>query len=139
MLAFSEAAFFAEERLPQFADYLRQRFDLAAQRTHIQTSMPPLPAMAVPIDLLFSDFMHGPNDILQILGTCLSGMAAPSSIFSYSASTSFPSYALLELLVPQLNQGRLPRMLLEFVPQEKRAATEAFVAVSRFDLIHMTE
>ena len=142
VLASEAATFHAEERLPQFADYLdylRRRFDLAGQLTHIQTSMPPFPVMAEPIDLLFSDFMHGPNDILQVLGTYLSAMAPACSIFIDSASTSFPSYALLELLVPQLNQGRLPRMLLEFVPPERRAATEAFISASRFDLIHMTE
>ncbi len=138
----NEGVFTQEETFATFAEYigyLRTRFGLSEQLTHIDTSMPPFPMMDQPIDLLFSDFMHGPNDILQILGTYLSSMAASSSIFIDSASTSFPSYALLELLVPQLNQGRMPQMLLEFIPQAQHEACTAFVRASRFDLIHMTE
>jgi hypothetical protein len=134
--------FTADEKLPAFADYvkyLRERFGVAEQLTHIAASMPPFPHLEKPIDLLFSDFMHGPNEILQVLGTYLAGMAPASSIFIDAASTSFPSYALLELLVPQLNQGKLPRMLAEFIPEPRIEATREFVRLSRFDLIHMTE
>ena len=134
--------FAAEEKLPVFSDYLdhlRKRFGLAAHLTHMQCSMPPFPLMERPIDMLFSDFKHGPNDILQIIGAYLGGMAASSSIFIDSASTHFPSYALLELLVPQLNQGRLPKMLLECIPEAQREASLALVRASHFDLIHMTE
>jgi predicted O-methyltransferase YrrM len=134
--------FTPEETHLDFGDYLRylrERFGLTEQLTHLPTSLPPFPVMDQPIDLLFSDFMHGPNDILQILGTYLSSMAPSSSIFIDSASTSFPSYALLELLVPQLNQGRMPQMLLEFVHPTQHEACVALVRNSRFDLIHMTE
>lgn len=142
VLSENEDVFTADEKFPVLGDYLaylRERFGLSAHLTHIPSSMPPLPLMDQPIDMLFSDFSHGPNDILQILGTYLGGMAASSSIFIDSASTSFPSYAMLELLVPQLNQGRLPQMLLEFIPEERREASWAFVRGSRFDLIHVTE
>ena len=83
--------------------------------------------------------MHGPNDILRILGSYLGGMVPASSIFIDSAPTSFPSYALLELLIPQLNQGKLPQMLVECIPEAQRETCAAFVRNSRFDLIHMTE
>jgi hypothetical protein len=89
VLAENTGIFTPEETHSDFADYLRylrERFGLTQQLTHISTSLPPFPVMDQPIDLLFSDYMHGPNDILQILGTYLSSMAT---------STSFPSYALL--------------------------------------------
>lgn len=142
VLANNPGVFAPDEALPAFADYvahLRSRFGLAEHLTHIAHTMPPLPRMDQPVDMLFSDFSHGPNDILLILGTYLGGMAPASSIFIDSASTSFPSYALLELLVPQLNQGKLPQMLLECVPEAQREATWKLVRTSRFDLIHMTE
>jgi hypothetical protein len=142
VLATNQDVFTAEESLPGFADYLnylRQRFGVAEQLTYIPHSMPPFPSLDQPIDMLFSDFMHGPNDIMQILGHYLSAMAQASSIFIDSASTSFPSFAILELLVPQLNQGRVPQMLLESVPQAQREATVEMVRSRRFDLIHMTE
>jgi hypothetical protein len=41
--------------------------------------------------------------------------------------------------MPQLNQGRMPQMLLEFIPQAQRDACATLVRNSRFDLIHMTE
>ena len=142
VLAGNEAAFAPDERIPVFTDYvahLRQRFGVADQLTHIAHSIPPFPRLEQPIDMLFSDFMHGPNDILQILGHYLGCMAPASSIFIDSASTSFPSYALLELLVPQMNQGRLPQMLMELIPEPQLEATLKLVRASRFDLIHMTE
>jgi predicted O-methyltransferase YrrM len=142
VLSENEETFTADEKLAVFGDYfgyLRERFDLTKHLTHIAHSIPPFPRMDQPIDMLFSDFMHSPNDILQILGTYLGGMAASSSIFIDSASTSFPSYALLELLIPQLNQGRLPQMLLECIPEAQLEATWKMVRASRFDLIHVTE
>lgn len=142
VLSTNQDVFTAEEALPGFADYLnylRERFGLVEQLTYIPCSMPPFPLLEQPIDMLFSDFMHGPNDIIQILGTYLSRMAQASSIFIDSASTSFPSYAMLELLVPQLNQGRVPQMLMEVVPQAQRDALVETVRSRRFDLIHMTE
>lgn len=142
VLSNNKDVFTPDETIPVFTDYVgyvRERFGLTEQLTHVAHSIPPFPRMEQPIDMLFSDFMHGPNDILQILGTYLGSMAGASSIFIDSASTSFPSYAMLELLIPQLNQGRLPQMLLECIPEAQLEATWQMVRASRFDLIHVTE
>jgi len=103
----------AQKKLSKYSPEVRERsvrmgFGVAEQLTHIPRSMPLFQRVDQPIDMSFSDFMHDLNDILQILGTYLSGMENTSSIFIDSVSTSFPSYALLELLVPQLNQVKLP-------------------------------
>jgi hypothetical protein len=64
-----------------------------------------------PIDLVFSDFRHGPSDILGILGCFLPRMSPASSILIDSAPTFWPSYLLLERLIPLLNEGRIPAAL----------------------------
>ena len=88
-----------------------------------------------PIDLLFSDFMHGPKDILALLAHFLPRMAAASSIFIDSASTIWSSYLLLEMLVAQLNCGKVPKAL-----QDRCAVDLRDVIVNRrIVLVHLTE
>jgi hypothetical protein len=87
------------------------------------------------IDLLFSDFMHGPAELLSILGHFLPRMAPASSIFLDSAPTAWPSYLLLEQLAAQLDRGRIPRAL-----QERCAVDlEPLMRDRRIVLVHLTE
>jgi hypothetical protein len=88
-----------------------------------------------PVDLLFSDFNHGPSAILDILGHFLPRMADASSIFIDGASTSWPSYLLLEQLVEQLNRGVIPRLLQDRCSQDLRIALEG----RRIVLVHLTK
>jgi predicted O-methyltransferase YrrM len=130
------------QRAMDFSAYLaslQTEFGLEDWLQPVHGSMPPLPAFDQPIDLLFSDFSHGPNELLQILGQYLPGMSASSSVFLDSASTSFASYAMLELLVQQLNAGKIPRMLLTQVGAQRQGALWEQVRTSRYDLIHMVE
>lgn len=88
-----------------------------------------------PIDLLFSDFRHGPEDILAILGHFLPQMSPASSIFIDSAPTAWPSYLLLEQLVGQLNRGQIPRAL-----QDRCAVDlQPLLRNSRIILMNLTE
>jgi hypothetical protein len=87
------------------------------------------------IDLLFSDFMHGPTDILTILGHFLPRMSPASSILIDSAPTAWPSYLLLEQLVAQLNRGQVPRALQE----RSRADLREVIRNIRIVLVHLTE
>ena len=142
ILGHSADLFTPEQRALDFAGYMADliaRFGLEKHLEFIGRAMPPYPAMGQKLDLLFSDFRHGPNDILAILGHFLPQMAASSSVFIDSASTSFPSYALLELLVPQLNGGKVPLMLLDATPAEQQEALREQVRGSRYTLMHMVE
>jgi len=65
------------------------------------------------VDILFSDFSHGPLDIIMLLSTYLECMSECSVMMFDSASTYYPSYQMLEQLVPMLNAGRVPQSLLE--------------------------
>lgn len=142
ILGHSPELFTPEQRTLDFAGYMAgliERFGLEEQLEFIERAMPPYPAMGQKLDLLFSDFRHGPNDILAILGHFLPQMAASSSVFIDSASTSFPSYALLELLVTQLNAGKVPLMLLATTPADQQEALREQVRGSRYTLMHLVE
>jgi len=131
-----------EERKESHAAFFNDvldRFGLAPQVTFIPRKVPPFPRIDGKIDLLFSDFLHGPNMILSLLGYFLPRMSRASSILIDSASTAFPSYALLEILIGQLNDGKLPQALLEMTHEDDRAAVTDFVRSSRFTLVHLTE
>ncbi len=71
------------------------------------------PFAGAPIDLLFSDFCHGPAEVLSLLGHFLPRMSPASSILIDSAPTYWPSYLLLEQLVAQLARGQIPAALQE--------------------------
>jgi hypothetical protein len=88
-----------------------------------------------PIDLLFSDFQHGPDDILSILGHFLPRMSAASSILIDSAPTAWTSYLLLELLVTELNKGQIPDALQKRCPVD----LSALMRNRRIVLVHLTE
>jgi hypothetical protein len=87
------------------------------------------------VDLLFSDFKHGPHDILGILGHFLPRMAPASSLFIDSASTAWPSYLLLEQVIAHLNAGHIPAAL-----QDRSAVDLGPVMRNRrVVLVHITE
>jgi hypothetical protein len=88
-----------------------------------------------PIDLLFSDFSHGPEDVLALLGHFLPRMAPASSILIDSAPTYWPSYLLLEQLVAQLNAGHVPLALQERSPVDLGPVLRN----RRVVLVHLTE
>jgi hypothetical protein len=88
-----------------------------------------------PVDMLFSDFNHGPSAILELLGHFLPRMARASSVFIDGASTSWPSYLLLEQLVEQLNQARVPALL-----QDRCSVDLASIMRNRrIVLVHLTK
>jgi hypothetical protein len=89
----------------------------------------------VPVDLLFSDFQHGPSAILGILGGFLPKMALASSIFIDSASTSLPSYLLLENLVTQLQRGVVPLLLQDHAAVDLQECLRN----RRITLVHITK
>jgi predicted O-methyltransferase YrrM len=142
ILEHSPDLFTPRQRTLDFAGYMADmiaQFGLQQHLEFIGRTMPPYPVLGQKLDLLFSDFRHGPNDILEILGHFLPRMADSSSVFIDSASTSFPSYAMLELLVGQLNAGKLPAMLLRTTPVDQHEALWQQVRSSRYTLMHMVE
>lgn len=87
------------------------------------------------IDLVFSDFKHGPSDIVKLLAQLLPRMAPASSIFIHSASTAWNSYLLLENLCMHLNSGRVPQMMQKIASVDLHAR----IVNRKFTLVHLTD
>jgi predicted O-methyltransferase YrrM len=85
------------------------------------------------IDILFSDFDHGPDTIQNIVISCLDKVSDESIIFIDSASTYYPSYLFLESLVNKLNSNGLVDSL------SLNDKAEEFVSKSKFSLVHLIE
>ncbi len=86
-----------------------------------------------PVDLLLSDFNHGPETVLRLLAGWLGRMAPSSSIFFDSASTWWPTWLALEKAVEHLSAGRVPRLF-----EEWGADLDRLVRRRRFTLVHLT-
>jgi hypothetical protein len=91
------------------------------------------------IDMLFSDFAHGPGDILDLLALALPYMSEYSSIFIDSASTYLLSYFMLEQVIDQLNAGKLPHRFGQGRTSDERQRLLQLIAERRFQLVHLFE
>lgn len=89
-----------------------------------------------PIDILFSDFAHGPSDVLQLLAEFLPQMNSYSKIYIDSASTHYGSYHTLEKVIDMLNQNTIPRSISE---RAKNDTIRDIVNQSQFQLDHIVE
>jgi len=142
ILAKEPEAFLPEERHERFEDYFRYlvgAFELEAQITWLPQAMPPFPSPGEPIDLLFSDFQHGPDNILDILAFYLPRLTEAGSLFIDSAPTHFASYAMLEILVPLLQAGKIPARLWDRMELPHREPTLEWVRRRSFQLVHLVE
>ena len=127
---------------PSYGDFIRsqaQVLGLSEHMTLIEANVPPYPAPNKSIDLLFSDFRHDPNGIIQLLATYLPLMSEASSVYIDSAPTYYPSYLFLEQLVGMFNQGRVPEHLLRAAGKTNRQKLLQIVPHRRFTLVHITE
>jgi predicted O-methyltransferase YrrM len=86
------------------------------------------------LDLVFSDFSHGPDTVLLLLAHLLPRLSAGGSIFIDSASTYWPSYLLLEHLATLLNRGEVPEALRALRPDIDR-----YLQRRRLTLVHLTK
>ncbi|SRR6266568_3187269 len=116
--------------LDKYLTFIHEKIDLDEER-HFDH----YPFGDKTIDLLFSDFRHGPMAILAILGHFLPRMSPTSSIFIDSAPTDWRSYLLLEQLIAQLNSGQIPRLLQDRSPVDLSQVMKN----RRIVLVHLTE
>ncbi len=97
------------------------------------------PFLAEPIDFLFHDITRGPDDILDLLYLFLPRLSESASVFIDSASTSLTGYLVLERLVDQLNQSKVPRRFLLGQSEPIRRKLCDLVINRRFRLMHLIE
>ena len=89
-----------------------------------------------PIDILFSDFAHGPEDIIKLLSEFLPQMNEVSKIYIDSASTHYASYHTLEKLVDMFNNNIIPLSILQLSTHEK---IHQVIHTHQFKLDHIIE
>jgi hypothetical protein len=92
-----------------------------------------------PIDLLFSDYMHSPDFVHNIVRGFLPRMAATSSIFIDSASSHVPSFLTLERMIECFNEQKIPKRILQGMSESDVSITRRLLSESRFRLMHLME
>lgn len=86
------------------------------------------------IDILFSDFAHGPFDIVKLIGDYLPKMSDDSYMFFDSASTHYGSYHTLETIVDCFNNGKIPKVFKDI-----NANLKEKIFNCKFQLNHIVE
>jgi predicted O-methyltransferase YrrM len=119
----------------EYADYINNLinyFKLSDSVTFInnQINLSNLPNN---IDIIFSDFAHGPKDIVSMLPDMLLKCADSSVIMFDSASTYYSSYHTLEAIVALFNAGKIPASMKSSEQLQKKIST------SKFTIQHMLE
>lgn len=132
------------------ADYLQALFRYGGVADHVDYRhatlspgtdelLPPEANVGGRIDLLYSDFSHGPEEVMDILAYFLPLMSECSSIFIDSASTHMPAFLVLERVIAQLNAGKVPKRFLEVESKERRWSLFQCVTQRTFRLMHLIE
>jgi hypothetical protein len=137
---------------PNLADFVRTLFDLTGVADHVtpieksinlsagMADILPQPVReGQTIDMLFSDFAHGPGEILDLTAAMLPHMSEYSSIFIDSASTYLLSFFMLEQVVEQLNVGKLPHRFTQGRDYAERQRLLQTICERRFKLVHLIE
>jgi hypothetical protein len=124
---------------PNYSDYVTNLISTFNLNAQIDFKHSEINAVEIPfgVDILFSDFSHGPLDILMLFSKYLVNMSDYSVMMFDSASTFYPSYLMLEQLIPMLNSGRIPNSMLEHTPDSE--ALEHKIKRSSFTLQHIVE
>jgi len=131
-----------EELKPTFREYFDAmvcRHGLEGHVNFIETSFPPYPAPEKEFDFIFSDFKHGPANLLDILGFYLPKMADTSNFFIDSAPSLFGSYMMLQELMSIFRRGQVPELLLQRTSQEEIDKLRQFVQTRSIQAIPITE
>ena len=126
---------FYREDYVEYIAALLEHFQLP--RLQFQHSTVQYQSLPEGIDILFSDYAHSPLNILALLADVLPKMSSTSLIMIDSASTYYPSYALLEQLVDEFNAGRVPTTLLNVVQDQTQFQER--VRQTQFSLQHLVE
>lgn len=131
-----------EEWCPDQREYMSrmvERLGLGGHLKFLPGSMPPFPGIEAKVDLLFSDFRHGPEIIIKLMAHFLPVMADCSSILIDSAPTLLSSRQLLQRLTDYFNRGRIPPFLEEMIDPARRADAQRLVGRSKFTLTDLME
>ena len=92
------------------------------------------------IDILFCDATDSSaSGCIKILKSYLPLMSSNSSIFIDRASTINHSYLMLENIINNFNNNKIPQALLASLTQEEIQKIQKIVVDSKFTLVHLVE
>ena len=126
------------EDYKDFIYNLIDEFDLSEEVSYVKSKIQDF-NIDSEIDILVSDFAHGPYDIVSLLAKYLPKMAFCSHIFIDSASTLYSSYHTLEKLIEQFNKGIVPLSMAEMLEKEDYDNTIRLLCLTEFKLTHIIE
>jgi hypothetical protein len=115
--------------------FLRQRIEF----DRAQDSTPAICGISGPFDWVFSDFGHGPLQIVEVIAKTLPRLAPVASVFFDSVPTRYDSFLTLERIATMLDEGRIPQELEAHLDAEEMAALERMLPRRRFRLVHLVE
>lgn len=131
-----------DELKPTFGEYfdaMVRRHGLEDYVNFIETSFPPYPIPETELDFVFSDFKHGPANLLEILGFYLPKMASVSNFFIDSAPSLFGSYMMLQELMAMFRRGQVPELLLQRTDPAEVDKLRQFVQTHSIQAVPVTE
>jgi len=137
-----KSLFHPDELKENFPDYFKsmiRRHGLEDHINFIETSFPPFPSPEKEFDFIFSDYKHGPANILDILGFYLPKMSRNSNFFIDSAPSLFGSYMMLQELMSIFKRGQVPELLLQRTSPEERDNLREFVRTHQIQAVPITE
>lgn len=119
----------------QYLEYVNNLIDKFELTQYIKFIHRDISTIGLPdkIDIVFSDFSHGPIDILNLLSELLPKMSETSIIMFDSASTYYSSYHTLEAIVDMFNNGKVPASM------QNKEEVQQIVSRSKFTLQHVVE
>lgn len=91
------------------------------------------------IDIIFSDYSHGVFAIFSLIAKYLHAMNDNSYIFIDSASTYYPSFNALNVLIETLNKKKIPISLAELIDPNVYEKFIHKVNNSKFEITHIIE
>jgi len=119
----------------QYLEYVNNLIDKFSLTQYIKFIHRDISVNELPnkIDLVFSDFSHGPLDIISLLSDLLPKMSETSIIMFDSASTYYSSYHTLEAIIDMFNANKVPTSM------QNKEAIQNLISTSRFRLQHIVE
>ncbi|HEX4880276.1 MAG TPA: class I SAM-dependent methyltransferase [Limnobacter sp.] len=128
-----------KDNFAAYMDHLFRTHELHEQMSFHQQSFPPFPNPAGKYDMVYSDFKHGPSDLLEILAFYLPKMNTVSNFFIDSAPSLFGSYMFLTQLMEHFKNGRVPELLRQRIAPQEQATFMEFIHTHDIQMVPVTE
>jgi hypothetical protein len=87
------------------------------------------------VTIMFNDINAGPHYFLTILSWLLPRIKNECYFIIDKGATYWPNYCIVELVVPQLNQGKIPKVLIDLL--DNKQEFEELIKKYKFSIHHV--